>query len=68
MSQELLTFIAFVCLQGSFHAAAELSHNHWLGKLVKFQAVAVVAHPTVLHAIQDYAIHVVVYSGMIIHH
>lgn len=68
MSSELLTFVAFVCLQASFHAAAELSHNHILSKIVKCQAVAVVAHPTVLHAIQDYAIHVVVYSGMILHH
>lgn len=63
---DVTVFVAFVALQCGFQSAHKLSNSkfsrwiagkHWLVWLV---------HPAVLHGVQDYAIHVVVYSGRVI--
>jgi hypothetical protein len=65
--QEVIIFGAFGVLQVAFHfmhkAHAEgsvwykVKHSHYL---------VLAAHPVVSHTIQDYAIHIVIYSGKII--
>lgn len=68
MEHELITFVAFVGIQTCVHLVAHLKHCSVVSRVAATHVAAVVVHPTVLHAVQDYAIHFVVYSGYILHH
>lgn len=66
MDKELLIFLSFGLLQIVFYQAHKISKYKYLGKLVHSHFAVWVFHPTVLHAVQDYGIHFVIYSGRII--
>jgi hypothetical protein len=66
MGKELLIFLAFAGLQTLFHSGHKLSDVTVVKKISEHHWVIWIFHPVTLHAIQDYAIHFVIYSGKLI--
>lgn len=70
MGNELIVFVAFFSLQAVFHGLQHFTHvldqSKLWERIVHSQVLVLVFHPTVLHTIQDYSIHFVIYSGKII--
>lgn len=66
---ELLIFGAFGVLQVTFHKLEKASQGKgFIHKVSHSHTLVWLLHPTVAHTIQDYAIHIVIYSGKIIGH
>lgn len=67
---EIIIFVAFVGLQTVFHTAPEVAkkveHRKIAEKARKHQYIVWIFHPTIVHAVQDYLVHFVIYSGHII--
>lgn len=67
---ETVILIAFVGLQTGFHLAPRLfnhlAHIVWVQRLGKHGWIVWLIHPSVLHGLQDYMIHFVIYSGRVI--
>lgn len=67
---ETVVFGAFIVLQIAFRELPNVAK--WAGKFVIVQKLANnhwlvwIFHPAVLHGLQDYAVHLVVYSGYIL--
>lgn len=64
--KELLIFVAFGGIQTLMHQSHRLSAHPLLYKITHKPWLVWILHPTVAHTVQDYAIHVVIYSGKII--
>lgn len=65
--KEFLIFGAFGALQVAFHAAhRKMEDRHsFLYKIRHSHFLVWGFHPAVTHAVQDYAIHFVIYSGKV---
>lgn len=67
MDTEVLVFISFCGLQGLYHWLESTYGKHaWLQQLAHCHIVVLALHPAVIHGVQDYLIHFVVYSGKVI--
>lgn len=66
---EILILGAFGVLQVSFHKLEKAAHGQgWIHKVTHSHALVWLLHPTIAHTLQDYVIHIVIYSGKIIGH
>lgn len=68
---ELAIFVAFLWLQFAAKALPEWFKHHdklvvIMQRLGKNHYLVWLAHPAVIHAVHDYAVHFVVYSGYVI--
>lgn len=66
MGNELIIFAAFLGLQTAFHSSHKLMEHPLVYKISHKPWLVWIFHPTVLHGVQDYGIHFVVYRGKII--
>ena len=66
MTGELLTFGAFLALQGLFHSLEKVHNFPLIAKLANSHWLIWVFHPAVLHTVRDYGVHFVIYSGQVI--
>lgn len=64
--KELLIFGAFGGIQLLIHESHRIGQHKTLYKITHKPWLIWLVHPAVAHTIQDYAIHVVIYSGKII--
>lgn len=64
--KELLIFGAFGGIQFLAHKSHQMSQHQLLYKITHKPWLVWIIHPSVAHTIQDYVIHVVIYSGKII--
>lgn len=66
---EILILVAFGALQLTFHKVEKLAHGQGLlYRVTHSHKLVWLLHPAVAHTVQDYAIHVVIYSGKLIGH
>lgn len=68
MFHELAVLIAFACIQCLFAWLHHVNETKLTHRLTHLPVVAILASPTMIHTIQDYAIHIVIYSGKILGH
>lgn len=61
-----IVFLGFIGLQCCFFASDKFGNHFIIAWLRKRHYLVWLIHPVVLHATQDYAIHIVIYSGRII--
>ena len=66
MDTEIAILFAFGGLQILFHNAHKMTGWLWVQKLSEQHWVVWVFHPTVLHTLQDYGVHAIIYSGYVI--
>lgn len=66
MTNEAIVFCSFFALQAFFAYFHHATNSKVWQKVVHLPVVVVLAHPTVAHTLQDYAIHFVIYSGKVI--
>lgn len=68
---ELAIFVAFLSLQTATkvlpHVCEQIAHYAIIQRISKHHWIVWLGHPVVLHSLHDYAIHVIIYSGYIIH-
>lgn len=68
---ETLVFASFLLIQIAARAmptmCSGISHLVFVQRIAKNHWFVWIAHPVVIHAVHDYAIHFVIYSGYIIH-
>lgn len=63
---ELLIFGAFGMIQLAFHEGHRAISHPLMYKLTHKPWIIWVFHPSMVHTIQDYGIHFVIYSGKVI--
>ena len=63
---ELIVLCSFFGLQACFAWFHHVTGSTLWQKVFHLPVVVVLAHPTVAHTLQDYAIHFVIYSGKVI--
>lgn len=67
---ELIIFVSFLVIQFAAkalpHAAERVARFAIVQRLSQHHWVVWLIHPAVLHSIHDYAIHFVIYSGLVI--
>lgn len=68
MEHEFIVFIAFVGIHGIAHFTEHFKESKIYHKIVSMHIFAVIVHPAVGHAVVEYIVHIVVYSGRIIGH
>lgn len=67
MNTEFLIFLGFGALQVGFVMTEKLKkHCRIFKHTEKYHWMVWLGHPVVIHTVQDYAIHFVIYSGRII--
>jgi len=68
MEHELIIFVAFSGLQIIFHNLHKISKVSLCKRLSQYHWIVWLVNPTIIDGVHEYIIHIIVYSGYILHH
>lgn len=65
---EVIVLMAFGGLQVVFFVVGRFHEGHKWEKVARLHLIAVLGHPVVAKTLEDYAVHIVIYSGKVLGH
>jgi len=68
MEHELIVFVAFGTIQVLFHNMHRISNLSLCKHFAKYHWVVWLVNPTLLESAHEYVVHIIIYSGYILHH